>query len=56
MNKKLNIDGNMGFALVDSGTDLTGGKPGAQLKLGLTKTMISNAREIKLKWFGGGPL
>ena len=52
-----------------AGLDLAGGRPGVQLKLGLTKTMINNARqlsrsligiyhyrELKLKRFGGRPI
>ena len=28
------------------GPDVAGGRPGVQLKLGLTKTMINNARQL----------
>jgi len=34
------------------GSDLAGGRPGDQLKLGLTKTMISNARQLSRRLVG----
>ena len=35
-----------------SGPDLAGGRPGVQLKLGLTKTMIDNARQLSRSLVG----